>query len=283
MFSYWWAVFVAGFWDSIQAIGQSWQGLIYAALIVGFTAWLTDYPDEGWQGWKILMEKLKKRLIEVILIPVLAWVPFFVLYSAHDSYTKWRNESNASAAYRRQRDDLKNQLDAERDRNSPKFELSWATPVVGTGTVTSRRGVRSSFSDFYIQIAVLNHGAPSVIKDCQGFARLSDGTVVQGELLIGNEKNIHVSVGSQELPVAPELMPVWSITPIPRGGRGVGSVIFKLPAGLRKKLEGPGAAIKVELWDIAGKEYDVTVPWQKVTGPGLPEGVTSSLPGMGNR
>jgi hypothetical protein len=157
-------------------------------------------------------------------------------------------------------------LEQERDRNSPNFELSWTSSVIGDGTMV-KDGEKTYYTESYLQVGVLNHGAPSVIKDWKGLIRLADGTELEGTLLVGSERNVHVPVktknGRVELPISPSLISQWSNTPIPTGGRGVGSVMFLFPPGQREKMQGGMGALVLKLWDINNKEYRIEIPWKK--------------------
>ena len=169
-------------------------------------------------------------------------------------------------------------LAQEKDKAQPKFELNWAPPSIGEGVIITN-GYEEKVADIYIQVSVLNRGAPSVINGCKGIVRLKDGS--QLESLSYEPAEAHISMrvphGRISLPTSPSLIKVWANTPIPTGGRGFGYILFKFPSGTKGKMSGPGGAFILKIWDIAGKEYKTEIPWSAATGP---TNDVFSLPGM---
>lgn len=214
-------------------------------------------------------------IVLVVFIFNLFRSPYLVYRADHE------NEQRLFQTIENRAQSAEQALQQERDKNSPKFELSWASSVIGDG-VLIENGRRTNYTELYLQIGVLNRGAPSVIKEWKGLLRLTDGKELEGRLLLGNDKSIHTPVetkhGRIELPISPNLIPKWSITPIPTGGRGVGSVVFLFPPGMKEKMEGPGGAFVVKLWDMNGKEYKIEAPWQKFEIPDIHD--INALPGM---
>lgn len=167
-------------------------------------------------------------------------------------------------------------LEQEKDKSRPKFEIGWASPTVGEG-YEIMHGHRGNFTDVYLQVSVLNHGAPSVINGCKGIAHLIDGTELEAIPYEPSAAYIHVHgpYGLDLLPTSPSLLKIWSITPIPTGGRGIGYVLFKFPSGTKKKFEGPGGKFIIKVWDISGKESQSEILWSN-----NPPKEILSLPGM---
>jgi hypothetical protein len=207
--------------------------------------------------------------------------PYLIYRATHETATSILQQSKTyTNQLEQEKRTLGRELEQERDKSQPKFEIVTAAASIGEGDLLEN-GKRIYFGDTYLQVAVLNHGAPSVIKEWKGFVRLKNGTELEGRLLMGREKNIHMTAngprGRVELPIYPSLITIWSITPIPTGGRGVGSVIFVFPRGTKVQAEGPGGAVVLKLWDISGKEYRAEVPWQAPP----PNQEVYMLPGMG--
>jgi hypothetical protein len=207
--------------------------------------------------------------------------PHLVYQAEHEKAQQLIQQADTHAKQaEHDKETLSEELRQEKDKSQPKFEIVTAVTVFGEGNL-QENGRKKYFSNAYLQVGVLNHGAPSVIKDWKEFVRLTNGTVLEGHLLIGDEKHIHMSTngprGRTELPIYPSLVSTWSVTPIPTGGRGVGSVIFIFPLGTKAQVEGPGGAIILKLWDIGGKEYVAEVPWQAVKS----DQEIYTLPGMG--
>jgi uncharacterized membrane protein len=278
LFRYWGGIFWESLKGTIFTVWETPAGIAWSVVVLFLTIlWL--WRKHGWTGMRAAFWT---TVGEGLLIAFVAFVLVFLWRFINRPYEHWKAENEQVKALEQEKKSLEAELEKERDRNSPKFELSWAAATAGNATFIGTDGSKSQFSDFYLQIGVLNHGAPSVIKEWKGLARFNDGTIVEGQLLVGSQKNIHVRMHGQELPLEPQLIPTWSVIPIPTGGRAVGSVIFKLPAGLKEKLEMQGAAFVVKLWDISGREYLIEIPYAKVAESGLPAGLTPSLPGMGN-
>jgi hypothetical protein len=210
----------------------------------------------------------------IIYGPIFAYSIASAVYDDHQwQMARWQKSENGKVV-------LAKQLEQEKDKSRPKFEIVTAGQAIGDAVLTES-GKSAYFTDAYLQVAVLNHGAPSVIKEWKEFITLKDGTELEGRLLMGTEKSIHSSVngprGRVELPIYPSLISVWSITPIPTGGRGVGSVIFLFPQGTKAKFEAQGGIVTLKLWDVSGKEYDSVVPWKAPQ----PNQEVYMLPGMG--
>jgi len=156
------------------------------------------------------------------------------------------------------------------------FEVANLPPSTGEGYL-DQDGRREYLSNVYIQVAVLNHGTPSIIKDWKGLLRLQDGTLVEGVVMKVGTMNVAVNGpnGPVRMPTSPMLLEPWSRKPIPTGERVVGCLIFKFPPGMSKKIAGPGGAFILKLWDDQGRETTLDLPWEehKVTD-------ILSLPGM---
>jgi hypothetical protein len=190
----------------------------------------------------------------------------------------WTVEHRSAEDARSETGHIQKRLD---ELTKPEFELTWTAATIGEGDFEEgRHKIRLTSS--YIQIAVLNHGAPSVIKECKGSVRLTDGTELEGKLLLSS-RNLTVNqwVGRTKLPMSPSLISGWSSVPIPTGGRGVGSVIFMFPAGTKTKADGPGGVLIFKIVDIEGREYKIEAPWQKSQTPDFGS-MVPALPGMTN-
>jgi hypothetical protein len=203
----------------------------------------------------------------------IAWaaISIFLLVGC---FMAWRDQYHGALIATQETQTVQKKLD---ELSQPKFDLFWAPPVIGEG-LESERGHRYHFCDLYLQVSVLNNGAPSVIRDCKGFLRLKDGTQLEGLLWEPAEMQLKAITtrGPRSLPTGPLLLKIWGITPIPTGGRGVGYVLFRFPSGTAERFMGPGGDIILKLWDRAGKEYKLENPWSPTSTPEY----VMTLPGM---
>lgn len=82
MLRYWFAVLYDAIAKSIESIGQSWMGLLYAALVIGIGAGFILYR----RGLAVFREHLGQPVLEMLAIAFLVWLPFFFWHLARTPY-----------------------------------------------------------------------------------------------------------------------------------------------------------------------------------------------------
>lgn len=261
MVRYFWEVFTKGFWSSLEAIGQPLQVLLWAFLVSSLTLLLVWHRN----GWQAMRANLLKTVVEVISIGLVAWLPFLAAYVLRASYTRWKAESNHVVAIEKERDGIKAQLDAERDQNHPRFEITHGSTITGGMTIITETGEREEHTSVFIPVTVYNHGSPSVLRGTRLIVTLQDGTEVEGERIVPSQKELIFKDLNLRFSRDQSLAIKGSASPIPTGGLCDGFVTFALPPGLREKLQ--TAILKLIIYDVDTVPYEVTIDMKDKGGP----------------
>ncbi len=77
-------------------------------------------------------------------------------------------------------------LEREKDKSQPKFELGWGTSIIGNDVVV-RGNHKERHTHIFLPVTVLNHGAPSIIKGLRVTAKLKDGRELEGSAFIPSQ------------------------------------------------------------------------------------------------
>src|SRR5258708_30420865 len=96
MGNYWWKVIKEAFFGSAESVGYSVQTFLYISLVTVLTAWFIWRP----QGWAVMKENALKTLLEIVLMGVIAWLPFFLWHIAARSYLRWKTEYDRAETYK---------------------------------------------------------------------------------------------------------------------------------------------------------------------------------------
>lgn len=240
-------------WEWVNAVIHNWHGYVSGGALAFGLELVKKFRE-----W----EPSKK---------VFAGIVAFGLFAS--CFSAWQEKSEEVEKTKREVTALNKQLE---QLSQPKFEIEVASAAIGEGYEVEH-GQRENFADLYVQVSVLNHGAPSVINGCKVILHLLDGSELESIPFEPRKASIHVQGprGLDLLPTSPSLLKVWSNTPIPTGGRGIGYVLFKFPSGTKKRFEGPGGKFIIKIRDVNGNIYTSETAW---TGS-HPKEVTS-LPGM---
>jgi hypothetical protein len=108
MWAFWKQVLRDAFWPSIHAIGQTQQTLFFLAISLVVACVLLFWRG----GMTALREHLKSRITRtVILVPLLAWLPFFVLSVAKTAYDRWSEADKTSQQQAQELNLNKQQID----------------------------------------------------------------------------------------------------------------------------------------------------------------------------
>jgi hypothetical protein len=85
MLHFWLSVFIKGFWDSVDFVGQSKNGIIFAILVLVITVvWLRR--QHGWHGWKDAIAHWYRTVGEGILIALVAWLVVLTVHLVYEPY-----------------------------------------------------------------------------------------------------------------------------------------------------------------------------------------------------
>jgi len=240
VWSYWWQVSREAFWGSIEAIGQSEQGLVYAVLFLLASALLV-WSRQG--GWAAVKANLWKTILEIIGMGILAWLPFFVIHVGRVSYLRWKNADVQARLATGERD-------AERERNSPAFVVH-----VGDLVPVYDSAQRATIALVYVRI--INGGADSAVVDWNAHYKSAeyeeDARCIQ---LLNDPFTARLTNSRHPLVVRrTENIINRSSAPIPRGGWVDGFLPVLINGDRRADLGKHGTEIIVSAVDYKGKAY----------------------------
>lgn len=243
MARYWWEVFWEGFWNSIEAIGQPLQVLLFSALVVllgGFFIW----QKHGWQAMK---ENLVKTIAEVFLVGLIAWLPFLFAYILRASYLRWNNANQSTQAAEAKNQEFQKKFD---QLTMPRFEVAHGQIAISSANVVYPK-VTEQRTIIILPVTVFNHGAPSVIRDMRMTVHFKEGEELRG--IPYSPKQPEVSLpgerGAIAFPTSSSLF-IRGRNTIPTGGQADGFVMFEFPGGLQGKIDTEADWVKLEIMDV---------------------------------
>ncbi len=167
-------------------------------------------------------------------------------------------------------------LEQEKDKSQPKFELGWGTSIIGNDVVV-RGNHKERHTHIFLPVTVLNHGAPSIIRGLRVTAKLKDGRELEGSAFIPSQPEFvfHMPDESLKFSTSASLAARGTANPIPTGGQVDGYVFYEFPPDILKELRDPATLFILQVTDIAGNIYQGRItmsgpkPTQMSTSPGL--------------
>ena len=156
---------------------------------------------------------------------------------------------------------LADKLRIEQDRNRPIFEVTCGTSIMGNDTLTDGK-TTEYHTHVFLPVTVLNHGAPSIIRNLRFTATLKDGRAFEGFHFIPTQKELVFNMPDGHLAflTTDSLISRGTVTPIPTGGQADGFIYYEFPAGLLNDFHDPETIFSLEVKDIASNIYILKVP-----------------------
>lgn len=155
---------------------------------------------------------------------------------------------------------LQSDLEVEKAKNSPDFEISNATVVV-SNAVLDYGPQKEQGTIILIPTTVINHGAPSIVKSVRLFVKFGDGTELEGLAYSPRQAylNFQGPKGPVSVSTSSSLFRRATENPIPTGGQADGHVLFRFPAGLMDKIT-EAEKLTLEITDHTSKKYILDLP-----------------------
>src|SRR5712692_8870934 len=175
MLTFWLRVLWEALEHCFQTIGKEPSDVV-VSIVIFLIIGLLLVRRKGWpKGWEEVKERIPRVLGEDFVIVLCVFILILGFHMARDSYREWRHAEDRAHQVEQEKQSISTELAREKDHSQPKFEIVTAAATIGEGNL-QENGKRTYFGDTYLQVAVLNHGAPSVIKECKEFVRLTNGT-----------------------------------------------------------------------------------------------------------
>jgi hypothetical protein len=206
------------------AVVNSWAGYATGGVVVALL-WL----------WSTLRnEQIPKRIGVAVAI--------FFLFAAF--FNAWRIQHLAVAG-------LTSRIDLI---SKPDFEVVPTSLNIGQEALLGTH----EMTVVLLTVTILNHGAPSVVKDWSFAIVRSDGVEVFGTPYL--EPVTKVGNGDQNLPGLvlssdQSLLKTATRIPIPTGGAADGYMLFMFPTMTNDEIRSPGSQMKLDIKDMANREY----------------------------
>jgi len=143
------------------------------------------------------------------------------------------------------------------------FKVEWALPIVSDTTVTEGK-IRRKWTTFFLQVAVLNKGTPSVIGNIELIVKFRDGRQFKGILFVPDQEILTFPTpdgGSTSFHRTSAFITRATTVPIATNARVSGFVMYKFPAEIRPQMTQVGTVYIFTVWDAEGKEYKTYIPW----------------------
>jgi len=206
MGGYWWSVLVDGFWSSLEAVGQTLQVLIWAAIVFAIGLWRVGKHG----GWAEMKKHVAQTWLEIVVVGVVAWLPFFVVYTARSSYLHWKNEQGTALQYKAEADTLQEELNGLAAPN-----LQGKIEFVNFGN-----NRKNGFLAITLEALITNTGAPSVAESFELYVTLLDGRKIYLPISVPpTALSLSFGKGAELIFKAQDFLPEKALsTPIPRGG-----------------------------------------------------------------
>lgn len=216
--------------SSLEGIGHTWQGFIFAALILLIGAGQV-YLAGGWEPAKA---NLYEQLIFVVGYALLAWLPFLLVHIVRASYTKWKQEYEMRIAAESALDGSKPQLAGEIKR----IYLGSSDVSVGDficlGVRITNDGLSTNVGDYQLQIA---------------------GTSVSHAIDYRDRFEMRTPEGITSFDEEGNLLRTTGRTLVQRGEIKSGFLIFRLSPDHVDKISANLNAVILSFKDYLGNEY----------------------------
>ncbi|MBI1956189.1 MAG: hypothetical protein HYS38_07320 [Acidobacteria bacterium] len=216
MIRYWLDIFRHALEQSINWIGESFFGLLYAALVMFISG--VVILRKG--GLAMLKQHLLENVLLVLVIAILAWLPFFLVAVARIPYLRWKTE--------RERADTavfeKAELQEKPAANAPNLTAS----IDGVNSASIRE--QPNTTAVMLEVSVRNEGSPSI---ADGWQLVVDIPNYPLSPILGKNTYIDrvITMGRKSWGPEDALYDKAGNAPIPAGGR-VGGVLFFLLDGI---------------------------------------------------
>ena len=248
MLQYW----VGIFWESLRGtfftVWETPGGIAWSCLILILTiAWL--WRKHGWSGMR---SAFWATAGEGLFIASIAFALVFLWRFVNKPYEHWKAENDRTELLSQQKKSVEDELEKERDRSKPKFEISTGTLVISDAVITYPYA-KEKHASVTIPVTVVNRGAPSVIRQIKLIAELTDGTKIDGGdpfVPTMQELTIHGPKGPLHYPVSASLVSTGTRNPIPTGGEADGWVMFNFRPELFGRMKEKGVTFVLRIWDV---------------------------------
>lgn len=230
MVEYWWRVLRDALGSSIEAIGYSWQTLVYLIFTFILVAWFVWRP----KGLSVIRKNVTSTLIKVVLWGIIAWIPFFFFHVARVSYLRWKDA-----------DALAKSMTETDSKSRPNFAISVE------GAISFYDQLQDS--TFWLPLVTLvNGGAPSSVVLWKAHYK---SPTMEKELVIGRLMNeslqfklrngAHVEIQAKDLITQRE-------APVAQGELVQGRLLAKIPGRRGDEVSDGSAFISVTAIDYRG-------------------------------
>jgi hypothetical protein len=264
-----------GFWGFVRLCLQTtWDATLSKlkwdaeTVIIGAASAICGYLLFWWaRGAKNVQDRAWEDFLLLFAPAGVLAVILFIFNGLRSPYLVYKKERDSAQQIVTQLEsrarDAEQKLAVEMDKSQPKFEIGWATAILGNDTLTNKTtGATEHHTHVFLPVTVLNHGAPSIIRNLRMAVALKDGRSFEGYPFLPNQKELVFNLPDGPIKFSTEssLMKKGTANPIPTGGQADGFIYYEFPPGLLQDFYDPETVFTLEVKDINRKVYAVKIP-----------------------
>jgi hypothetical protein len=257
-------------WHSLTNLIGGWMGTTILALAVGAIRYIVGPYIDAWRSGA--PTKWQWPTLGDIIAVAGTWLLLFGLSIASTIYKDHHALAEKVTAIEKEKESALRQLDQERDRNHPKFEITSGTYIIGDMELIVPGKPKESHTHFFLPVTVYNHGTPSIIKGIKLTAHLKDGRNLEGDAFLPSQSEMNFRDLHLKFRMSSALAIKGTANPIATGGQCDGFVYFLFPPGLRDQMLDRDTKYTLQIEDINSIKYDYGLSnvWPKPTQMSVP-------------